>query len=95
MIEIDPATSTPTPILMRRLFNWILVASFVGIIAHATTPNKPFANPAIGDLTALVGFVLAAVLYFVLFKVFKPKLGGPLTETPDLVVGIDAADTVA
>jgi NCS1 family nucleobase:cation symporter-1 len=69
--------------------------SFVGIIAHATTPNKPFANPAIGDLTAIVGFVIAAVLYFVLFKAFKPKLGGPLSAAPDLVVGVDAADTVA
>jgi NCS1 family nucleobase:cation symporter-1 len=47
------------------------------------------------DLTALVGFLLAAVLYFVLFKAFKPKLGGPLSSTPDVIVGVDAADTVA
>jgi nucleobase:cation symporter-1, NCS1 family len=60
---------------------------FVGVI--------PAANENIGDLTALVGFVLAAVLYFILFKAFKPKLGGPLADEPDLIVGIDAADSVA
>jgi NCS1 family nucleobase:cation symporter-1 len=68
---------------------------FVGIIAKATTPDKPFANPAIGDLTALVGFVLAGILYFILFKAFKPKLGGPLSAEPDVIVGVDAADSVA
>ena len=68
---------------------------FVGVIAAATTPNKPFANPAIGDLTAIVGFVLGAVLYWVLFTVLKPKLGGPLADEPDLIIGIDAADAVA
>jgi NCS1 family nucleobase:cation symporter-1 len=68
---------------------------FVGIIAHATTPNTPFANPAIGDLTAIVGFVLAAVLYFVLFKALKPKLGGPLGDEPEEIIGVDAADAVA
>ncbi|MCU1414215.1 MAG: cytosine permease [Microbacteriaceae bacterium] len=47
------------------------------------------------DLTALVGFVLAAVLYFALFKAFKPKLGGPIADEPDLIVGVDAADSVA
>ena len=60
---------------------------FVGII--------PAANENVGDLTALVGFVLAAVLYFILFKAFKPKVGGPLADEPDLIVGIDAADAVA
>lgn len=65
---------------------------FVGVIAKATTPNKPFANPAIGDLTALVGFVLAGILYYILFKLFKPTVGGPLSTEPDLIVGIDAAE---
>ncbi len=68
---------------------------FVGVIAAATTPDKKYAISAIGDLTAVVGFVLAAVIYFVLFKVLKPKVGGPLATEPDLVVGIDAADSVA
>jgi NCS1 family nucleobase:cation symporter-1 len=59
---------------------------YVGLIAAKTS---------IGDLTPLVGFVLAAVLYFVLFRVFTPKLGGPVDEEPEVVIGIDAADTVA
>ncbi|HEY4268725.1 MAG TPA: cytosine permease [Galbitalea sp.] len=67
---------------------------FVGVIAKATTPDKPFANPAIGDLTAIVGFILAGLIYLILFKVLKPKVGGPLATEPDLVVGIDAAETV-
>lgn len=57
---------------------------FVGIV--------PAANSNIGDITAVVGFFLAAVLYFVLFKAFKPTLGGPLASEPDLVVGVDAAE---
>jgi NCS1 family nucleobase:cation symporter-1 len=68
---------------------------FHGFIAAATTPSGKYAISAIGDLTPLVGFVLAAVLYFVLFKAFKPKVGGPLAEEPELIVGVDAADTVA
>jgi NCS1 family nucleobase:cation symporter-1 len=32
----------------------------------------------IGDLTPLVGFVLAVVVYLALTPVFRPKLGGPL-----------------
>jgi NCS1 family nucleobase:cation symporter-1 len=68
---------------------------FHGIITTATTGSAKFAISTIGDLTPLVGFVLAAVLYFVLFKAFKPKLGGPLAESPDLIVGVDAADSVA
>jgi NCS1 family nucleobase:cation symporter-1 len=60
---------------------------YSGVIAKA--------NPAIGDLTPLVGFVLAGVLYVVLFRAFKPKLGGPVDEEPEVIVGVDAADTVA
>ena len=47
------------------------------------------------DLTALVGFVVAAVLYFALFKAFKPRLGAPFTGAPDVIIGVDAADQVA
>jgi NCS1 family nucleobase:cation symporter-1 len=68
---------------------------YSGVIVKATTPNTKFAISAIGDLTAIVGFVLAAVLYLILFQVFKPKLGGPLATEPDLVIGVDAADSVA
>jgi NCS1 family nucleobase:cation symporter-1 len=65
---------------------------YSGVIVKATTPNEKFAISAIGDLTAIVGFLLAGILYFVLFQAFKPKLGGPLASEPDLVVGIDAAE---
>ena len=64
---------------------------YLGLVVQAT---GGFGSP-IGDLTPLVGFLLAGILYFVLFKAFKPKLGGPLAEEPDLIVGVDAADTVA
>jgi NCS1 family nucleobase:cation symporter-1 len=49
----------------------------------------------IGDYTPLVGFLLAGILYYALFTAFKPKLGGPLSATPDVVIGVDAADEVA
>ena len=53
-------------------------------------------NTPIGDITPLVGFVLAGLLYWLLFAVvFKPKLGGPLAEEPEVIVGVDAADSVA
>ncbi|RFA14654.1 cytosine permease [Subtercola boreus] len=60
---------------------------FVGVV--------PAAVPEVGDLTAIVGFVLGAVTYAVLFSAVKPRLGGPLTSTPADVVGVDAADDVA
>jgi NCS1 family nucleobase:cation symporter-1 len=53
------------------------------------------AVPAIGDLTAVVGLVLSAVAYLLLFRALRPALGGPLGETPAVVVGVDAADSVA
>lgn len=77
----------------------LVVAGFISIWLFS---NQSFysglvvkAAPAIGDLTPLVGFILAGIIYFVLFQVFKPKLGGPLSEEPDTIVGVDAADTVA
>ena len=60
---------------------------FVGVI--------PAANENVGDLTAIVGFLLAAILYLILFKVFKPTLGGPVADEPDIIVGVDSADLVA
>jgi NCS1 family nucleobase:cation symporter-1 len=68
---------------------------YSGFVVKATTPDTKFAISAIGDLTAIVGFVIAFVLYYLLFQAFKPKLGGPLSTEPDLVIGIDAADPVA
>ncbi|MBI5161859.1 MAG: cytosine permease [Micrococcales bacterium] len=50
---------------------------------------------SIGDLTPLVGFLLAGSLYLALFRVIRPKLGGPVDAEPEVVVGVDAADTVA
>jgi len=49
----------------------------------------------IGDLTAIVGLVLSGLAYLILFRVFAPKLGGPLSDEPDDVIGVDAADQVA
>lgn len=60
---------------------------FVGFIAKAA--------PSIGDLTPLVGFLLAGVIYLILFTALKPKLGGPLSEDPDEIIGVDAADSAA
>jgi nucleobase:cation symporter-1, NCS1 family len=68
---------------------------YTGLITKATTGSAKFAISAIGDLTAIVGFVLAGLIYLILFKALKPKLGGPLASEPDLVVGIDAADSAA
>ena len=60
---------------------------YVGILVQA--------NPDLGDLTAIVGFVVAAVLYAVLFAALKPAKGGPLargeTDVPD---DVDAAEAV-
>jgi NCS1 family nucleobase:cation symporter-1 len=39
------------------------------------------AAPEIGDLTALVGFALAALLYVVVFRMVQPVLGPPLSES--------------
>ena len=66
-------------------------ALFTGLVVQAT---GGLASP-LGDLTPLVGFVLAGIVYFVLFRVFTPQLGGPLSEESDVIVGVDAADVVA
>ncbi len=55
----------------------------------------PKSAPAVGDLTAIVGFVLSAAAYYLIFTATKPRLGGPLAETPAVVIGVDAADDVA
>ncbi len=68
---------------------------YSGVFVKLTTPPEKFAISAIGDLTPLVGFVLAGVVYLILFKALNPKVGGPLADEPDLVVGVDAADTSA
>lgn len=59
---------------------------FVGLV--------PVAFPGIGDLTPEVGFLLAALLYGIFFRLLKPALGGPLADEPDVIIGVDAADAV-
>jgi NCS1 family nucleobase:cation symporter-1 len=66
---------------------------FSGLLVQATT--TPTSPSPLGDLTPLVGFLLAGALYFVFFRVFAPQVGGPVSEEPDVVVGVDAADEAA
>jgi nucleobase:cation symporter-1, NCS1 family len=84
-----------------RYTNW---AGFVSFIVGAVVSILLFSNQEvftgfvakqyfqIGDLTPEVGFVIAFLLTMVLFKPFGTKLGGPLADEPNLVVGVDAAD---
>jgi len=46
-------------------------AVYVGLLVRVA--------PEIGDLTALVGFVVAALLYVVVFRIIRPVLGPPLS----------------
>ncbi|MCU1404230.1 MAG: cytosine permease [Glaciihabitans sp.] len=58
----------------------------------------PTLFPAVGDLTAVVGLVVAAVAYYLLFSALKPALGtrfDDTTNTTSVAVGVDVADTVA
>jgi NCS1 family nucleobase:cation symporter-1 len=56
----------------QTLYTGVLVAPTEKIAGGFVT------DYGIGDLTPIVGFVLAAVLYFALVPVFRPKLGGAL-----------------
>jgi NCS1 family nucleobase:cation symporter-1 len=61
---------------------------YVGLVVNAA--------PAIGDLTAVVGLILAAGSYVLLFRALKPTLGAPTgTASTDVPIGVDAADQVA
>ncbi|WP_375401511.1 purine-cytosine permease family protein [uncultured Amnibacterium sp.] len=70
---------------------------YTGIIA---APTEKFADGfvadyGIGDLTPLVGFVLAIVVYLALFPVFKPKVGTPMpAEGYEQPTHVDAASPV-
>jgi NCS1 family nucleobase:cation symporter-1 len=59
---------------------------YTGVIAKHT---------GVGDITPFVGFLLAAALYWVLFRAFNVAIGGPLDTEPELIIGVDAADSVA
>ena len=63
---------------------------FTGFLVREKAPLA-----VLGDITPLVGFVLAGLIYWVLFLAFKPKVGGPIAEEPDVIIGVDAADSVA
>ena len=52
-------------------------------------------HAGIGDLTPLVGFLLAAVLYWLCFRILRPAVGGPLDTEPTVIIGVDAADATA
>jgi NCS1 family nucleobase:cation symporter-1 len=86
-----------------RYRNWggliaLVVAGFISIwlFSNQTFYTGPIAKAtSIGDLTPVVGFVLAGLIYWLLFVLLKPKIGGPLADEPELVVGVDAADSVA
>ena len=64
-------------------------AIYVGLVAQVA--------PAIGDLTAIVGFLVAGGTYLLLFVALKPELGSSLADetAADAPVGVDAADHIA
>jgi nucleobase:cation symporter-1, NCS1 family len=85
-----------------RYRNWTGLVAFViaavvsvWLFSNQTFYTGPIAKTGVGDLTPLVGFVVAFVLYFALFRAFGTQLGGPLAAEPDRIVGVDAADEVA
>ncbi|HEV7184758.1 MAG TPA: cytosine permease [Leifsonia sp.] len=76
----------------------LIVAAVVSVwlFSNQTFYTGPIAKATpIGDLTPLVGFLLAAALYWILFRAFKVELGAPLDTEPAIIVGVDAADDVA
>jgi NCS1 family nucleobase:cation symporter-1 len=86
-----------------RYRNWagpiaLVVAGAISIwlFSNQSFYTGPIAKSSgVGDITPFVGFVLAAVIYWALFKALRVRVGGPLADEPDFIVGIDAADEVA
>ncbi|MCU1578428.1 MAG: cytosine permease [Rhodoglobus sp.] len=63
----------PVAFVIATVLSIVLFANqvvYVGLVTKAV--------PEIGDLTPLVGFVLAGVLYYVFFKIAKPVIGAKL-----------------
>ena len=80
-------------LLVAGVISIVLFSNQVLFTGFLVRPKAPLA--VVGDITPLVGFVLAGLVYWVLFLAFKPKVGGALAEEPDVIVGVDAADSVA
>jgi len=84
-----------------RYANWAGFTAFLVaiIVSVALFSNQSFylgpvaAAAPIGDLTPVVGFVLAALLYWALFFAFRVRLGGPIADD-EVVIGVDAAEDV-
>jgi NCS1 nucleoside transporter family len=75
----------------KKYVNWagpiaMLVSGVLAIWLFCNQVNYigpvPTAHPKLGDLTFEVGFLLAALIYAVLFKIVKPRFGPPSTEMP-------------
>ncbi|MDT4948079.1 MAG: hypothetical protein QOJ37_674 [Pseudonocardiales bacterium] len=73
----------------RRYVNWAgPVAMFVGgavsiwLFSNQTKYHGVLvkSHPGLGDLTFEIGFAIAAILYFVLFKVTRPRQGPPAVD---------------
>ena len=84
------STATPPGFIALVVASVVSIWLFSNQTLYAGARRREGRRPEIGDLTALVGFVLAAVLYVVLFPVFKPRLGGALRRTAS-IGRIDAA----
>jgi len=80
-------------LLVAGVISIVLFSNQVLFTGFLVRPKAPLA--VVGDITPLVGFVLAGLIYWLLFLAFKPKVGGPLAEEPDVIVGVDAADSDA
>ncbi len=84
-----------------------LIAFLVGLIASITLFSNqafyvgviPRLAPAVGDLTAIVGLLLSAITYVLLFRALKPTLGAELETTVEPasapIPGAHSADTAA
>ena len=80
-------------LVVAGVISIVLFSNQVLFTGFLVRPDAPLA--AVGDITPLVGFVLAGVFYFLLFTAFKPALGGPLADESDTIVGVDAAEKSA
>jgi hypothetical protein len=65
----------------------------VALFSNQVQYTGPLAGP-VGDITPYVGFTLAALLTWLLAKVFQPRLGGALpADGVEVPAHTDAAST--